>query len=318
MNLNLLVVVIFLTILFSILFLVNRENFVIYSNTVLGKLVAILIICMYAKIHLGFGLLFIFIVLSYYKIYGYDSWNIYEGIDFLDGVDVIYWINLERSKDRKANMEALFSDPVFYGKPTQRIEAVDGSSDPVYDKLIMKTRRNTKLEYACLLSHLTAIRTFAESTYETALIFEDDVTLEFKKYWNKSLREIIANAPDDWEIIQLCYITSGYLQYDYTLNNYQRNRYGPIASMAAYVINNKAAKKFINETYDPVTEKYSLFDYHTHEADHYLFKCLKTYTYKYPYFIYPTDNTSTLHPQDLSSHIRSKMRLENMYYSMGR
>lgn len=316
MNINLLIAIISLSIFLVLLFLLNRENFVIYSNTILGKLFAILFILMVANYDNGLGLLCIFIILTYYKIYGYDSWNLYEKTDFLDGIDVIYWINLDRSKDRKATMETLFKDPIFFGKPIYRIQAVDGRSDVVYDKLVLKNKQNTKLEYACLLSHLNAIRTFSESFYENALIFEDDVTLEFKKYWRKSLREIIANAPDDWEIIQLCYITSSTLDSEYTLNNYQRNRYGAIASMAAYIINNKAAKKFIQETYNPVTERYTLLNFHTHEADHYLYKCLKTYTYKYPYFIYPTENTSTLHPEDLSSHVRSKLRLENMYYSL--
>lgn len=315
-NTKLLIAIISFMVFFVLLFLFNRENFIMYSNTVLGKLIAIIIICVMTSLDIGVGLLFIFLILSYYKIYGYDSWDIYKNTDFLDGIDGIYWINLERSKDRKANMEALFADPIFFGKPIHRIEAVDGKSDIVYDKLVLKNKQNTKLEYACLLSHLNAIRAFSESFYENALIFEDDITLEFKKFWRKSMREIIANAPEDWEIIQLCYITSTTLQLDYTLNNYKRNRYGMIASMAAYIINNKAAKKLMQEMYNPVTERYTLLNYHTHEADHYLYKCLKTYTYKYPYFIYPTENTSTLHPEDLSSHIRSKMRLENMYYSL--
>lgn len=316
MNMNMYITEISVTSLFFFIilfFFIDREIFILYSNTILGKLLAIVLILLFSKIHIGLGFFVVILMLSFYKLYGYDSWNIYEGKDFLDGIESIYWINLERSKDRQIKMESLFQDPVFFGKPIQRIEAIDGQLDTVYDKLDIKTRRNTKLEYACLLSHLKAINTFSQSTYETGLIFEDDVTLEFKKYWRYSLREIIKNAPADWEIIQLCYITSGTLQSDYTLNNYERNRYGGIASMAAYIINKKAANKFMNETYDNYSEKYKLRDYHTHEADHYLYKCLRTYTYKYPYFIYPTENTSTLHPEDLSSHIRSKMRIERMY-----
>jgi GR25 family glycosyltransferase involved in LPS biosynthesis len=262
---------------------------------------------------MGLGFITIILILIFYKLYGYDSWSVYQGNDFLDGIDIIYWINLERSKDRKTTMEQMFQDPIFFGKPIERIEAIDGKNDEVYNQLDIKTKKNTKLEYACLLSHLKAIKTFSESTYNTALIFEDDVTLEFKKFWRSTLRTIIENAPSDWEIIQLCYITSGTLQADYTLNNYKRNRYGGIASMAAYIINHKAANKFINETYNPITQKYKLEDYHTHEADHYLYKCLRTYTYRYPYFIYPTENTSTLHPEDLSSHLRSKIKQEYMY-----
>ena len=296
-----------------LLFIINKEAFIIYSNTVLGKFIAIIIIILYSKIHINAGFISLVCILSFYKLYGYDSWSIYEGNDFLDGIDSIYWINLERSKDRKKKMEILFQDPIFFGKPIQRIKAIDGNADNVYDKLNIEKKSNNKLEYACLLSHLTAIKTFSESTYETALILEDDMTLEFKKYWRSTLRTVIENAPSDWEIIQLCYITSTKLIADYTLNNYGKNRYGNIASMAAYIINNKAAKKFINEAYNPVSNKYTLKNYHTHEADHYLYKCLKTYTYKYPFFIYPTENTSTLHPEDLTSHIRSKIKQEQMY-----
>jgi GR25 family glycosyltransferase involved in LPS biosynthesis len=305
-----------ITLLIIIYFYIDPENFILYSNTGLGKFLAILLITLYAILHLGAGILVIIIILSYYKIYGYDSWSIINTADFLDGIDIIYYINLERSKDRREQMEKMFNNPLFLGKPIQRIQAIDGKdpNEKVFDKLVLNQRRNTKLEYSCLLSHLTAIRMFSESNlYENALIFEDDITLEFKKFWRKSLKSIIDEAPADWEIIQLCYITGANLRADYTLNNYQRNRYGGIASMAAYIINKKAAKKLMNEMYDPFSEKYTLANYHTHEADHYLYKVLKTYTYKYPYFIYPTINTSTLHPEDLNSHIRSKLRIENMY-----
>jgi len=319
MNYSFLVLLLFISVVLFILFYINKEAVILYSNTGLGKFIAIILILSYATFHIGMGIVALIILLSYYKVYGYESWNILNTIDFLDGIDVIYYINLERSKERKTIIEEMFKDNIFYGKPIQRIDAIDGKdpTEQVYDKLVINTKRNSKLEYACLLSHLTTIRTFAESTlYENALILEDDMTIELKKFWRKSLRTVMENAPADWEIIQLCYITGGLLKSDYTLNNYQRNRYGGIASMGAYIINKTAARKLMTEMYDPVTNKFSLRDYHTHEADHYLFKVLRTYTYKYPYFIYPTDNTSTLHPEHLNSHIRSKSRIEYMYYQL--
>jgi len=306
-----------ITFILGISYFLYKEYFIQYSNTGLGKFLAIILILLYVIIHTGAGIISLIFVLSYYKLNGYDSWSLFSSIDFLDGIDIVYYINLDRSKDRRDTMEEMFKDPVFNGKPIQRIAAIDGKdmNEPVYDKLTLTQKRNTKLEYACLLSHLTTIKTFAElSLYENALILEDDMTLEFKKLWKKSLRTIIEEAPMDWEIIQLCYITGGMLRADYTLNNYQRNRYGGIASMGAYIINKTAAKKLMTEMYDPVSGKYTLRDYHTHEADHYLYKVLRTYTYKWPYFIYPTVNTSTLHPEDLNSHIRSKKRIEALYY----
>jgi GR25 family glycosyltransferase involved in LPS biosynthesis len=310
MSVELSVIVIFITLL--LLFYINEEIFIKYSNTVLGKLFAIIYITLASYVHIGVGIGILLLVILYYNYYSNVS-----SINYLDGIDSIYWINLDRSTDRKQKMEEMFTDPIFLGKPIKRIEAVDGKTVILQDKIKMKNKRNTDLEYACLISHLNAIKTFSETEYDTALIFEDDVTLEFKQFWKKSLKEIIENAPTDWEIIQLCYITSGSIQTDYKLNNYKVNHYGNIASMAAYIINNTAAKRFINDTYDPVLKRYKLLDYHTHEADHYLYKCLRTYTYKYPYFIYPTENTSTLHPEDLASHVRSKVQLVRMYEQSG-
>ena len=48
--------------------------------------------------------------------------------------------------------------------------------------------RLSKGEYACTLSHIETIRKFSESPYEIALIFEDDVTMEYEKYWKKSIK----------------------------------------------------------------------------------------------------------------------------------
>ena len=78
---------------------------------------------------------------------------------------------------------------------------------PVFEKLKANEIHNRKVEYACLLSHLEAIREFSSSNHQTALIMEDDATLEFKPYWNKFVREIIARAPYNWEMIQMCYMS---------------------------------------------------------------------------------------------------------------
>ena len=290
-----------------------NKNIFYFSGTNLGKIVAIIFIFYMTKINYVYGLLTFSVLLIYYKFFVYYENNIVK-FDYLKGIDTIYWINLDRSISRRQSMEHMFQDPVFQEIPIQRITAFDGKyNDPMqYFQLINK--KNTNIEYSCLLSHLNAIREFSKSNNNIALIFEDDVTLEFKKYWMNPVEHVINNAPPDLEIIQLCYITQSNMKNLYTLNNYQNyNNYGNIASMAAYIINKKAADKFMKETYNETNKKYFLKDYNTHEADHYIYKCLKTYTYKFPYFIYPTQNNSTLHEEDLASHVRSKIKLETMY-----
>jgi len=230
--------------------------------------------------------------------------------NYLDGIDIIYWINLDRSTDRRQIMTQLFQDPVFQNKKIERISAVDGKiPSQVYPKINMIYKQKNNYEYACMLSHLETIRKFSNTNNETALILEDDVTLEFKPYWKNSIREIMNKAPPDWEIIQLCYITVNHNPERFNL--YERNVNNKCVSAAAYLIKNSTAKQVIDSIYE--NGKYNLEHYINHHADCYLFTKCVTYTYKYPYFIYKTDNDSLLHPEDLGEHEYSKMKIERMY-----
>lgn len=234
---------------------------------------------------------------------------------YMDGIDVIYWINLDRSTDRRKQMEAIFRDPVFQTTQIERISAVDGRNPTtVYPKLNFMYKQKNDYEYACMLSHLETIHRFSRTNYDVALIMEDDITLELKSYWRKSVREIIENAPSDWEVIQLCYIINGNQTNPNQFKLYQRNIRNTCVSAAAYLINNKTAKKIINDIY--IDGKYNLEHYLIHHADCYIFSKSITYTYKYPYFIYKSNNDSLLHPEDLNHHERSKRKVIEMYKNL--
>ena len=236
-------------------------------------------------------------------------------IKYMDGIDVIYWINLDRSNDRRIHMKTIFQDPVFKDIQIERIPAIDGrNSNMVYPKLNFMYKQKNDYEYACMLSHLETIRRFSRTNHDVALIMEDDITLELKKYWRKSVREIIENAPSDWEIIQLCYIINGNRTNPKQFELYQRNIRNTCVSAAAYLINNKTAKKIINDIY--IDGKYNLEHYIIHHADCYIFSKTITYTYKYPYFIYKSNNDSLLHPEDLNHHERSKLKVIEMYKNL--
>ena len=127
--------------------------------------------------------------------------------------------------------------------------------------------------------------------------------MDFVKYWNKSIKTIIDNAPKDWDIIMLNYNSNGSIKLNdlYTLNN------GDIWCAGAYIINKNSAVKFINNIFKD--GKYKLNVNKKHTADNYLFSNLKTYTYKYPYFTYPDNNDSTIHSENLQGHMNSKNRI---------
>ena len=85
--------------------------------------------------------------------------------DYLDGIDVIYWINLDRCIERRQSMESMLS---LLPIKNERIVAIDGKNEPdenIYDKFICDEFTISKLEYACTLSHLNTIKKFNESEY---------------------------------------------------------------------------------------------------------------------------------------------------------
>ena len=108
-------------------------------------------------------------------IYKQDEYDIKNppipNVNYMDGTDVIYWINLDRSVDRKNHMEKIFQDPVFQNSKIERISAVDGKNpNIVYPKLNFMYKQKNDYEYACMLSHLESIRRFSKTDYDVALI----------------------------------------------------------------------------------------------------------------------------------------------------
>lgn len=243
----------------------------------------------------GYWIIIIVLILIFIITVFINSWIRKEGfnsdVNYLDGVDVIYWINLDRSPERKENMLKMLNDPIFQDIPKIRIPATDGKNpDKMYQKLgeYNKQDSTTDLEYGCLLSHMDAIRSFYESSHNIALFLEDDNTLEFKKYWKKSIKQITDQAPGDWDSIMLWHNvgSNGFKDEELTKFN------GEDGSVA-YLVSRRGAEKLIKSSYK--NGKYNLTNDFHHKSDVYIYKKLNTYVYKYPMFVFPTDNNSELH-----------------------
>jgi GR25 family glycosyltransferase involved in LPS biosynthesis len=157
----------------------------------------------------------------------------------------VYWINMDRSKDRRENMLNILKDPVFDDMQKYRVKAIDGNN-------VTKEELKTNFEnidqtqsvnyYCCFLSHIKAMRQFLKSSYSIALIFEDDISLEYKPYWKESIKDCIRNAPKDWELLQLSYMlepTKTIPTKMYT-NAKDHLYYGA----AAYIVNKKGVRRF--------------------------------------------------------------------------
>ena len=188
-----------------------------------------------------------------------------------------------------------------------RISAVDGSVQKSVNSRYfdlcdnkMAYPKNSNIEYAVLLSHLNAIETYFNSTninYGVAMICEDDLSLDFIKYWNKDINTVIKEAPEDWDIIML-----GYFSLDISRDEiYKRwsNEWGT----CSYLINYKSKNKIQNLKKDG---KWICNEYDVMVADNYLYSKLITYVYKYPYFTFPSNNNSSIHAEHIDYHILYK------------
>jgi GR25 family glycosyltransferase involved in LPS biosynthesis len=207
-------------------------------------------------------------------------------------------------------MEKLFQDDAFKNIPNERIIAIDGNNaDFVYDKFKAINYNTGQKEYACLLSHLNAIKKFNESNYDIALILEDDCTLELKQYWKKTVREIMKNAPNDWEVIMLNYIILSDNEHPFiNWNNSPDYIDTHTSGCLSYLINKKGSNKIIKIE----ENKYLLEDIH-HVSDYYIYKIAKTYCYKYPMFIYPKENTSYIADSHIKDTIYGREIIINNY-----
>ena len=218
-------------------------------------------------------------------------------------------LDAEEDFDEFVDQLLMFEDPVFKGIDIIRVKAVDGKA-PNIDNVLKENFNNrnnkqTDIQYACLLSHLNTINMFNNSKYNRALIMEDDMTLEYKPYWKKTINEQINEASPDLEILQLCAIINDEKK---LANEYNKND-GTIYSAGAYVINKYGSNK-INSW--KINNKYSLNDNYAHVADDYIFGTVTTYIYKYPMFTYKNSNDSNIDINTLDFQTKSKKIIDKI------
>ena len=120
-----------------------------------------------------------------------------------------YYINLDRSTERRESIENEFRD--YDVKNYERIKACDSKGiknigGGKFDDIEFENKfyKNISLnEFSCTCSHLKAIKKAYDDGEEMAIIMEDDLKFTLNPYWLKPLKDIIENLPEDLEVLQL-------------------------------------------------------------------------------------------------------------------
>ncbi|OJU73151.1 MAG: hypothetical protein BGO07_03150 [Alphaproteobacteria bacterium 40-19] len=169
-----------------------------------------------------------------------------------------YIINLDRSTGRMNAMSVLLTQLHL---PFHRIAAIDGKQHPeiLQDSKLINLEGYADLlkgnipgsgEAACYLSHVKALETFLESSYEFGFIFEDDVS--FSPSELQKLLPLLVDKKELWDIcsLQLLAYHPGWdlkiaPLHEYALCLYRR----PFWCAGAYLVNRAAAQSLVQKAF---------------------------------------------------------------------
>ena len=228
--------------------------------------------------------------------------NIKYKTDKLNNLPYILWINMTRSKDRFNNMKKLFNEYNIIKE--KRIEAYDGKNNNNF--CIKDNNINiTNSEYACLSSHLKALKYFIDNiNNEYCIICEDDISFEFIKYWKKNFNEYINELNNTYNIIILC-PNNHNKKFEIKMIKYN---YLNVHGAVCYLINKSSAKKIINKI-QIENNMYNFKKFNTKKrfdliSDKFIYKDISN-IYYIPLITY-TNINSTIHNAHLNSHIKNK------------
>jgi len=219
----------------------------------------------------------------------------------------IYYINLDRSRERREAMDAQLR--ALGLSNYERVAAVDGSAlaswhggsmgDGLYFTNDFSQDGSTIGELGCTLSHLKTLASIdlTKTHKQVALILEDDASFELVPRWPESLRELLATAPDDWEIIKLHHNEELWQARSSESARFVRHESNdPTYGAVAYLVNARGCAAVRRYGFSLNPSRCSQI-----QADRYIYALAITYDYHLPLFV-TLDNDSEIHEDHRAGH----------------
>jgi GR25 family glycosyltransferase involved in LPS biosynthesis len=217
-----------------------------------------------------------------------------------------YWINIDKNIKRYNFMTEQFTKLNLENHRVSAITPFD------FDNVLEQKRPLTckypgcitcEYEFACLCSHIKAMKQALESEDEYFIIMEDDIQLSFLIDYQALVKDI----PHDTEILQMMILFGNTAINLFKYFKYTNQKYIPwqylLPSTGMYLISRKGAEKLVNMFYNPETQKYD-FSSSEHQivADVLLYKTAITYATTVPYCVPYIEMGSDIHPDHLIAH----------------
>ena len=230
-----------------------------------------------------------------------------------------YWINIESSIKRKEFMENQFIKLSYDNK---RINAItpDNFDDILEDKppyycgnqcCLHNNCNDCKFEYACICSHLKAIKEGFDNGDDFFIVCEDDILFPFTIDFQK----LINNLPKDFDIFQMMVLDEDANDFLYNcfINNdicVKFNHKYCFYSTGMYLITRNGASKILDKMINKNSLKFDLRNINTFkQADFILYLNANTYTSTFPLCIPNINLLSEIHPQHFYIHKKAIIKI---------
>lgn len=237
-------------------------------------------------------------------------------------VDIpVYYINLERSADRRRWMESQIKR--FHITQAERVVRVEGRADPTISYVCTFTNLSSS-EIGCTLSHLRAIKQAYDRNLSEVLIVEDDASFLLSPYWDRPLSQYIAQAPPDWGVLKLFwdmpeqdeYTRKGCSELSDSSERYSLSHRSDYT--VAYIINRSAMERVLQCAFRQGRFHLDQTQAEAGAADWYLFQLkgapIRLY-HLYPPLIFPNNCVlaSTIHDEHTHIHIHHGLQAITPY-----
>jgi GR25 family glycosyltransferase involved in LPS biosynthesis len=194
-------------------------------------------------------------------------------MDAHSNLPYVYWINLEKRKDRSNTFLKQIGTKIL----GCRVPAISKEHEVRFD-----ANRTSNSEIACFLSHMKAMRTYLDHPTDHcqhAIVCEDDLLIGNQKLFYEQIFYYVSTAPGDWEILQLHRIViNADIPYSLAL---RWSAWDPhMFSTAIYIVRRSAAERLVRT----FREGLDLTSYGRVVADNTIYSNAVTYSVDMPHF----------------------------------
>jgi GR25 family glycosyltransferase involved in LPS biosynthesis len=221
-----------------------------------------------------------------------------------------YWINVDKSIHRRQFMRDQFEKLEF---ETTRIEAYTPNDLKHFEIKKTKDCSSNDLEFACLLSHLKAIKKGYEDNEEYFIVCEDDIfipEINFEKLFDQ-IKQFEEKIQDKVEVLQM--FTNGH-PFIIELYNQSFIKDGQLfkkiggnnkySSTGIYLISREGAAKILKKYI--INDAQNIYDFtcsHWVASDHLVYIAANSYILTYPFFVTNTNFGSDIHQEHCKNHM---------------